>query len=367
MEITVDRKKLVDCLSLGGSLAGKSKVMEILNYAKVVFKSNGQMLVSSSDNQSFITSRITGISVAEDKEFCVEPNLMLKALKTLSNEQVTLNITEHKIVCKREKGKMEFPITPSEDFIVFNTLDDSRTYEIDSEKLFEWSNNARMFAATENVRPIMCGMLLYADGNEIGCCATDAQKLYHDHYNTDNSVNEKLWVVIPTTALPLICQIINGTDKTKVVVDAKNLTIKTSDSKISVKLIEGNYPNFKAILPKDKALSVNVSVKELIDSISRVTLFAGDMPTLKMQVSGMNMNVSCQDLMMSKQADDDIIVDHSGSDITIGCNSEYILNSLRNVLSDSVRLEMQDATRPIVVKDADRPNKITICMPLMIQ
>lgn len=367
MEITVDRKKLVDCLSLGGSLAGKSKAIEVLNYAKVVFKSNGQILISSTDNQSFITSRITGVNVAEDKEFCIEPNLMLKALKTLSSSEITLNITSTKVICKREKGKMEFPIVSSEDYIVFNTLDDSRTYEIESEKLFEWSNNARMFAATESIRPIMCGMLLYVDGNEVGCCATDAQKLYHDHYIADNDFDSRLGVVIPSTALPLICQVVNGTDKTKVIVDAKNLTIKTSDSKISVKLIEGNYPNFKTILPKDKKLSVNVSVKELIDSISRVTLFAGDMPTLKMQVSGMNMNVSCQDLMMSKQADDDIIVDHSGSDITIGCNSEYILNSLRNVLSDSVRLEMQDATRPIVVKDADRPNKITICMPLMIQ
>lgn len=366
MNVTVERKKLIDVLSLGGSLAGKSKTMEVLNYAKVIVKENGTMLVSSSDNQGFITNRTNVFSTDGEVEFCVEPTLMLKALKTLKEEQVTLNINDTKIVCKREKGIMEFPITSADEYITFTSSDNVQTFEVDSEKLFEWCDTAKSFAATDAIRPIMGGMLLYAKGNEIGCCATDSQKLFADFYTTENEINGELRAVIPNTVLPLLCQVINGTDTAKISVDVKNITIKGVDAKLSVKLIEGNYPNFKAVIPLNSNINITTTKSELIDCITRISLFASATPALKIEVGGMDMKLTCEDIMMSRKATDDMWVEHSGSDITIGANSEHILQCLRNVLSEKVTLNLNDATRPILVKDEDRPNKTLICMPIML-
>ena len=366
MNVTIERKKLIDVLSLGGSLAGKAKTMEILNYAKVVIKSNNTMLVSSSDNQGFITNRTSVLSTDGEGQFCVEPTLMLKALKTLKEEQVTLNISDAKIVCKREKGVMEFPVTSAEEYITFTSSSDVQTYEIDSEKLFEWCNTAKFFTSAENIRPILGGMLLYAKGNEIGCCATDSQKLYADFYTTENEINGELRAVIPNVVLPLLCQVINGTDTAKISVDAKNITIKGNDAKLSVKLIEGNYPNFKAVIPLNNNINVTTSTSEFIDCITRISLFASATPALKIEVSGMDMKLTCEDIMMSRKATDDMWVEHSGGDITIGANSEFLLQILRNVLSEKATLNLNDATRPILVKDEDRPNKTLLCMPIML-
>lgn len=366
MKITVNRKKFLDALTIGASMAGKTKTVPILDCVKCRVKNNEIILVSS-DMECWVMKRTTVDFADIEGEFCLNPNDITKALKTLTDESVEIHIENAITAVIHSKGVIEFPSYDYKSFPTSIKGDNAQTLTVNPELLFNWVNKARSFVANDDLRPVMNGMYLEIKDGKISVCATDAHKLYTDFADFDGDSSINVSAILSSRAFATLMSIINGTETVAMTIDSRNITFATLDAKISCRIIEGNYPNFKMILPKESKIKVSTSTKDLLGAINRVSLFTNSITSLvKLGTKENTLIVSGQDIDFNKRADDECSITIEGGDIEIGVKGDYMTTCLSIVSNENVCLEMNYSTKPIVLKDANNPNTTILIMPMLL-
>ena len=367
MKITVNRKNFLDALVVGASMAGKAKAVPILECMKCRVSGNSITIVST-DVECWVLKRTTIDTTDTDGEFCVNPNDITKALKSLKDDVVGLSVTDSLITVKHSKGVIEFPAYDYKAFPIATKGENATTISIKSELLFNWLNKAKLFVANDDLRPVMNGMYLYIKNGEMGVCATDAHKLFTDFVAFDGDATLDIHAILSSRTFAPLMNMINGTDSVSMTIDAKNITFATSDAKISCRIIEGNYPNFKMILPASYCNRVVASKNDFIGAISRVSMFTN--ATTSLVKLSFNDNNTCyfdgQDINFNKKAADECHIALDGSGLVIGVKGDYMVTCLNAIDSDEVILEMNISDKPIVFKDSANPNCRIVLMPMLL-
>lgn len=363
MQTTILKKDFINTLTIGGAMAGKNKTLPILESAKVEVTPD-ILSVHSFNGESWVSKQTKVESVETTFAFCINPNDLVKALKSLAEEVVTFAIEGNLLRIEHFKGTMEMPILPSEHFPSAQTTEEGVNISLNAEKLKEWLSIVPNFVADDELRPVMTGMYLYAKGGTLGVCATDAHKLFTDSiaFKCDNEFG----VIVPSSAFRPLKDML-GANEIGVVIGTKNISFTTSDSALHCRLVEGAYPNFNAVIPRNNSVSVKASKSELLDSVSRASLMANATTSLlKLSVSDSAMDIEGSDIDFSKKAKDSVSVEKTGADVTIGVKAGFFATCLGAVDSEDVVLKMENSQRAIVFEDALNTNKVVLVMPMMI-
>ena len=363
MQTTILKKDFINALTIGGAMAGKNKTLPILESAKVEVTTD-ILSVHSFNSESWVTKQ-TKVEIADTTfAFCINPNDLVKALKSLAEEVVTFAIEGNLLRIEHFKGTMEMPILPSEHFPSAQTTEEGVNISLNAEKLKEWLSIVPNFVADDELRPVMTGMYLYARGGTLGVCATDAHKLFTDSIESDC---EEFGVILPSSGFKPLLNIIANVAEVSAVIGTKNISFTTSDSALHCRLVEGAYPNFNAVIPRNNSVLVKASKSELLDSVGRASLMANATTSLlKLSVSDSAMDIEGSDIDFSKKAKDSVSVEKTGADVTIGVKAGFFATCLGAVDSEDVVLKMENSQRAIVFEDALNTNKVVLVMPMMI-
>ena len=370
MQTTILKKDFINALTIGGAMAGKNKTLPILESAKVEVTTD-TLSVHSFNGESWVTKQTKVESADTSFAFCINPNDLVKALKSLAEEVVTFAIEGNLLRISHFKGTMEMPTLPSEHFPSAQTTEEGTTLTLNAEKLKEWLGIVPNFVADDELRPVMTGMYLYAKKsadanypNTLGVCATDAHKLFTDSIESDC---EEFGVILPSSGFKPLLNIIANVPEVSAIIGTKNISFTTLDSALHCRLVEGVYPNFNAVIPHNNSVFVKASKSELLDSVSRASLMANATTSLlKLSVSDLAMDIEGSDIDFSKKAKESVKVEKTGADVTIGVKAGFFATCLGAVDSEDVVLKMQDSQRAIVFEDAMNTNKVVLVMPMMI-
>lgn len=364
MKFTINRKEFVDAFGVGSSMAGKTKVLAVLDNAKVVIKGNSA-LVTSNSTQCSITKKVWLIDSDGDIEFLVSPNDLLKALKSLRDNELTIEVSSTTLRIEHKRGRMELTTFDAVDYPMMDKVESDNVYTIDSERLFGWLNKARDFASTDELRPIMCGMLLYAKDGVIGACATDTRILFADSYDAETMGN--IECVIPSSAFSALQSILNGTSEVQVTMNDRNISFKTVDARLTCQLQVGRFPDFNRVIPQGNTISMNVGKTDILDAVNRVGLFADKSHSLvKMDIQGMTCRLSGSDMTFGKSATDECMCEHSGDDIKIGVSAEYLVKCINHLADSDVEMTFSGPSRPILFKDKANERMQMLMMPMTL-
>lgn len=344
-------------------MAGKNKTLPILESAKVEVTTD-TLSVHSFNGESWVTKTTKVESADTSFAFCINPNDLIKALKSLAEEVVTFAIEGNLLRIEHFKGTMEMPILPSEHFPSAQTTEEGVDISLNAEKLKEWLSIVPNFVADDELRPVMTGMYIYAKGGTLGVCATDAHKLFTDSIAFE--CNSEFGVIVPSSAFRPLKDML-GANEIGVVIGTKNISFTTSDSALHCRLVEGAYPNFNAVIPRNNSVLVKASKSELLDSVGRASLMANATTSLlKLSVSDTVMEIEGSDIDFSKKAKDSVSVEKTGADVTIGVKAGFFATCLGAVDSEDIVLKMENSQRAIVFEDAMNTNKVVLVMPMMI-
>lgn len=365
MNVVVNRKTLIDALVVGGSLAGRNKSIPILDCAKLAF-SGKHLMISSMDGESAIVKRI---SIEEEASgvFCVSAMDLLKALRSIKEDEIALDFTDKVIEIIYSRGSIELPLWTVDSFPSIPKAEVTTTAVLPADTLRQWVGIAKDFVSTDDLRPVLTGMFLYIDGAELGVCATNAHKLFTDSITYENPTNIAVKVIIASKLFPALYSLLDGATTVHIAIDDRNISFTAGDAKISCRLIEGIYAAFKQILPTVKNHSAAVSRKDLLDAVGRVSLCSNTTTSLiKMTLAGDTLTVRGEDMDFAKLAEETIYARHDGPDVALGLKSDYLQTLLSVFNTESVLLELEDERHPLVVKDALHPNMVLLMMPMMI-
>lgn len=361
--INLNKKEFIKTLNVGGTFAGRSKVLPILDCVKIKVY-NGYLTVVSSDSENAISKKMPINNTDGDSTFCVNFKDLSSYVKLVKGEVITLVVYEKELEVKHEKGNVTLPLMDSVDFPALSPEKDSSEVTLDAALLNNWIVDARNFVLDDDLRPVMGNIYVYSKGGEVGCCASDGHFLFTDNIKEENSDWEFL---INKGAFKSVCDVCQEAEKVTIKIGSRNVMFVGEGISVLARLTDGKYPNFKLVIPANNTIKVKCQKNELLDAINRVKVGVSNTSCLiKIAIEGFNMQVSAQDIDFNRKAMENVMVEANGN-ITIGFNANKFITCLNSIVTDNVILNMTNSSRACVMTDdEENSNKVVLLMPMLL-
>lgn len=365
--IEIERGKLLKTLIVGGSLAGKSKTLPLLDCVKCSVK-NGGMTITSFDGEIAVTRRCDIVSADTDVAFCINARDFNSAVKLISSDNIVIEIQDdtNSISIVHDAGDMTLAMFPASDFPSFKKEENTKELVLDSSLLLGWIRNAQRFVASDAIRPTLNCMYLYREGNEVGYCATDSQKLITERAECVTATEEEnVSLLIRSSAFKAIGDVASEGEEVTMKIGKLSFTATCGQSAVFCRFVDGKFPNFKAVIPKDSTGHASANVGALMAASARASVAAGTNNILKFSVSENLISISSQDLGYGKKANEKCVCETHGG-IEIGLRAAFLEDALSCVIGDSVTMKFSAPNRPLVLNEEGNDKKIMLIMPAVL-
>ena len=371
MKFIVSSAQLLKQLQTVSGVLNSSNTLPILD--NFLFEiSEGTLSISASDLETTMKTTIKNADADEDGNIAIPAKLLLDTLKTFSDQPLTflINNDTYGIEIGSENGKFklagqngdEFPKTPS--------MESSSKTTMPSQVLASAINKTLFATGNDELRPIMSGV--FCELSSDGCIfvATDAHKLVKFR-RTDATTNTTVSFILPKKPLTLLKNSLINDGDVSIEYNETNAFFVFDDIELICRLIDGKYPNYEAVIPKENPNVLTIDRLEFYNSIRRVAIFASKSThQIRLKIAGSELHISSEDLDFSNEAFERLSCNYVGEDIEIGFNSRYLLEMINNLTSEQINLEMSASNRAgiIIPQDGISENEevLMLVMPVML-
>lgn len=368
MEIKLNKKDFVKSLQIGGSFAGKSKVLPILECVKIKGKGNTGFIIST-DNENAISKMFSFESYGMDFSFCVNYKDLLSYVKLIKDESFIIEYhpsESAQIVISHTKGSTELPVMDASLFPQMKKSGEEKEFTVDAALLNNWIIDGSKFVANDELRPQMNGIFFYFEKGKFGFCASDGTVLCTDSIDFGYNEEEQVHFILNKSAFSPLCASMSNSTEVKVKIGENITTFINNDIVLMSRCIECRYPNFRSVIPATNNIECKAEKDSLIDAISRCKLSSSNTSLLKCKLNTSSIKIESQDIDFSKKSSETVDCTSNG-EITIGLNAEKLINSVSCVNSENVILKLSDPSRAILLLDDDtNNNRIILQMPMTL-
>lgn len=366
MKITIDRKTFADALSEVAPFAPQKSPLMILKYAKITTKAN-RMKIEANDTNCGIAKYIDTLECDQDGSFLVEIADLYKFVAKTEGNTIEIETDGTAVKLKHSKGKAEFASQEAEQYPSFKkTEGDALELSLPAAALSEAVSKAKSFVGNDDFRPTMKTIYAYVKDGRFGYCATDTIVMIAD--STAVPVPEGTdthWYIEPA-AFSAIAKGCRGIDSATVKIADTTVCYRLGDTVITTTQTKGNYPDFNRVIPKQWSFECRIGRKDLIESIVRVGMFAGDSNLIKLAFSRMDLSVSSSNIENMRSSVESLTHNGCGGEAVIGFKAEALQRCLAVCDEEEACLCLTDSSRPMLIKQDGRPNQTQLLMPMKI-
>ncbi len=373
-------KFVVSSTELLGHLQAISRVISSKNTLPILdnflFNLSGNDLeITASDLESTLITRMKLENTQGDGMIALPARILLDTLKEFSSQPLTfdINLETMAVVISSENGKFNVVGQNGIDFPALPGIkkDKKFSFTINADVMLAGINKTLFATADDELRPVMGGIFIEASTDRITFVASDAHKLVR-YQRSDAHADENSSFILPKKPASLLKNILPREGGAATVeFDDKNAFFNLSDYKVVCRLVEGNYPNYNSVIPKNNPRKVTIDRVEFYNTLKRVSVFSNQASNLvKLQLKGNQVMVSAQDIDFSISAYERIKCQYEGEELEIGFKSVFLLEILSNIISQDVMIELADPTRAGLFLPAETENEsedlLMLLMPMMI-
>jgi DNA polymerase III subunit beta len=373
-------KFVVSSSELLGHLQAISRVISSKNTLPILdnflFNLSGNDLeITASDLESTLITRMKLENTDGDGTIALPARILLDTLKEFSVQPLTfdINMSTMAVVISSENGKFNVVGQNGIDFPALPAIkkDKKFSFFINADVIMAGITKTLFATADDELRPVMGGIFVEASTDKITFVASDAHKLVR-YQRTDARADDNASFILPKKPASLLKNILPREEgQVTVEFDDKNAFFNLSNYKVVCRLVEGNYPNYNSVIPKNNPRKITIDRVEFYNTLKRVSVFSNQASNLvKLQLKGNQVMVSAQDIDFSISAYERIKCQYEGDEIEIGFKSVFLLEILANIASQDVMIELADPTRAGLFLPAVTENKaedlLMLLMPMMI-
>ena len=373
-------KFVVSSSELLGHLQAISRVISSKNTLPILdnflFNLSGNDLeITASDLESTLITRMKLENTDGDGTIALPARILLDALKEFSVQPLTfdINMESLAVVISSENGKFNVVGQNGIDFPALPSIKKDKKFEfvINADVLLAGISKTVFATADDELRPVMGGIFVETSTDKITFVASDAHKLVR-YQRTDAHSDDSASFILPKKPASLLKNILpKEAGPVTVEFDDKNAFFILRNYKVVCRLVEGNYPNYNSVIPKNNPRKITIDRVEFFNTLKRVSVFSNQASNLvKLQLKGNQVLVSAQDIDFSISAYERIKCQYEGDEIEIGFKSVFLVEILSNIGSQDVMIELADPTRAglflPVISDNESEDLLMLLMPMMI-
>ncbi len=376
MKFTISSNILSQNLQAIGKVISNKSPLPILDY--FLFEVEGDELkITASDIETTLqtTLKIENVD-GKSGSVAVPSRRILDSIREFAEQPLTLAIDEStwEIVILWSSGKLSIPGITGIGYPEQQTIkDEAKTSTVITSGLLADGISSTVFAvADDSLRPVMNGINIALSPVNITFVATDAHRLVR-FINSTVSNSESTSFILPTKPANLLRSILPKDQSAMVTVeyDDKNVIFTMASHKLICRQIEGNYPNYNAVIPKGNDNKITVDRSSFMASIRRVSVCSSQASGLiRLRLTAEGIGITAQDLDYNTSAEDFIACEYNGAEMEIGFKAPFLIDILSNIHSSEVLIELSDPTRPglfmPVSDDSEGSNILMLLMPMMI-
>lgn len=363
MQITISRKILADALAALALLAGKNNLLTIFNNIKFVTKGN-KIRLQTSDGTTTIRKYVEAENIDQDGEMVVDCATLNAFVSKCKCDMLDLILNGNTLTVIHEKGEAVLPTFPAEDFVEPRQDDDYSEVTISAGLLADMITLAKNFVGVDVLRPQMRPIRAIVEDGMFTVCATDTHKLFTDAYKLNDTEAKSQWFIEPPV-FSLLAKACKKQESVNIRVSPTNVLYRIGTTTIFSQQTQGNYPNFKRVIPHSHVIDVVCQKDDLIGAMQRVQLFSEESKLAKVKVSALSMDIQADNIEKLQKSVETFSCT-SNEEITFGVNSQIFIDCVNACSSEEVTIELNDASRPIVFKDSSNPDRTVLCMPMSL-
>jgi DNA polymerase-3 subunit beta len=370
MKFIVSSSQLLKQLQVLGGVINSNNTLPILDNFLFEISTN-QLKISASDLETTMSS-VVDVETDSTGSIAVSARLLLDTLKTFPDQPLTFKTEgDNKIEIISDQGKYDMAYFGGDEFPKAVSLPSPSKTVIPAHILGTAISKTIFAAGNDDLRPVMSGVFFQFSSQSLTFVATDAHKLVK-YSRTDVTADQTAEFIMPKKPLNLLKGILGGSES-EVTIEYNDANAKfTFDNIVLVcRLIDGKYPNYEAVIPKENPNKLTVDRASFLNSVRRVSIFSSKTThQIRLKMAGTELNISAEDLDFSNKADERLSCDYQGDDMQIGFNSRFLSEMLNNLNSNEVLIEMSLPNRAGIltpIDGTDEGEQVTmLVMPVML-
>jgi DNA polymerase-3 subunit beta len=299
--------------------------------------------------------------------------LMLDLARQLPSEQVTLELRTQEQDVEIVSGPARFHVRTlrAEDFPPLpeapGQVDGETVVTVPAEAFVATIAKVARSASRDETRPILTGILVSASGSELRMVATDSYRLSVKETTLDPPIDGGLEANVPARALQELERIVAqvGEEQIRIAVRANQVVFEAGGIVLSSRLIDGQFPNYRQLLPETYEHELHIPGEELAGVVRRISLMAQKNAPLRLAFTEGELTVSAQTPDVG-EASEPLPVPFAGEPIEIGFNPDFLRDGLESVASGDVVLKLISALRPGLIEAGDGSGFLYLIMPIRL-
>ena len=372
MKFTVSSSALLSLLATTGKVINSKNTLPILDYFLMELKDE-ELKVTTSDLETTLVGTIQVDNVEQEGIVAAPAKLMLDVLKECSEMPLTLEVNESnwEINIAWNSGQSSVPGANPVSYPTSKTLAEDKTeVTLDVDTLINGINKTIFATADDEFKPMMNGIFFNIEQSGITYVATDARKLVK--YTAEHECNTSASFILPKKPANLLkAMLLKEEEDVTVSFDKSNAVFTLKNYILICRLIEGDYPNYNAVIPTGNPNKILIDRIEFLNGIKRVAVCANSATNLiRLDVADNKLTLTAQDVNFYVSANESLNCSYDGTPISIGFKSIFLVEILSNIETPTVLVELADSTRAGVFKpvydDVQSSATLMLLMPMII-
>ncbi len=371
MKFIVSSSTLLKQLQAIAGVINTNNALPILDNFLFEIEQN-TLKISASDLETTITTSLH-IESKDSGNIAIPAKLLLDTLKTFSEQPLTFSIDKKKgsIELSSDYGKYKLSGYNGDEYPKTPVVDNAASFLINGTVLASAINKAVFATGNDDLRPVMSGVFFQLENDGVTFVATDAHKLVrYKRLDVKSAVTASF--IVPKKPLNMLKNLLAVNDENvKVEYNSNNAHFSFANFSLVCRLIDGKYPNYEAVIPKENPNRLTISRNSFLGSIRRVSIFSNKTThQVRLKIGGSELNVFAEDLDFSNEATERLTCAYEGQDMEIGFNSRFLMDMLNNLETEDIVLEMSAPNRAGILKpsgsNAAEEDTLMLVMPVML-
>ena len=368
MKFNFDRDALLKEIAIAQEIISTKNAISVLSNVFLDASENGILTIKATDMKINFETSIP-VDVTEAGATTVFCDKLAGILSSLPAGNVTFSKDDTRVNIKPASKRASFQLKTiaADKFPEFTSNKDVAFFDIPTQDLKKMISHTVFSVSDDELRYFMTGVFVEKDGDELKMAATDGRRLAVISSESAAPIPEFSGAIIPVKILNIIAKRSPDEGSVSIGFNEKNIFFRFGSYEFSSLLIEGQFPNYRRVIPEFQRHSLQVSRGDLNEALKRVAILAEQKSRrVYLGISEGNLKISSQETEIGV-ASEEIECGYEGEDFTIAVNYVYLEEPMKAMSSENIKIEFTEPMRAITLRPEPEENFFHVIMPMQME
>ena len=369
MKFTIDRSSFLKPLGHIYSVVERRNTIPILS--NVLIESDASKVSFTATDMDMDIVETVGCIVSSQGKLTVSAHTLYDIVRKLPDgSEIQIELIDLNVEVSAGKSRFILPTLPVDDYPIMTEIEKGNEFSLEAVDLANLIDNTKFAISSEETRYYLNGIYLHVPdikSDKLRAVATDGHRLAQAEVPIPKGAENMPGVILPRKAVGEVRKLIDSTDGLVTIIISKTKAkFIFPTSILTTKLIDGSFPDYQRVVPKEnlnKLLVSNSHFSKAIDRVSTVSMEKSRAVKLSLSNNVLLLQVNSHDL---GNASEELDVNYTSDPIEIGFNARYLLDISGQIQGKDIELSLSDSASPALITDPDQEGVIFVLMPMRV-